>query len=113
MKKPKIGLIGLGLMSSNMVQCLQDNGFELQVMDLNKDAVAAVVARGATEANSPAELAAASDIIMLCLTTSDIVEKVVYGDNGILTGIKEGSVLIDFGTSIPASTRKIGVDLAK
>ncbi|MCP2003490.1 MULTISPECIES: NAD(P)-dependent oxidoreductase [Buttiauxella] len=113
MKKPKIGFIGLGLMGSNMVQCLQDNGFELKVMDLNKDAVADVVARGATEANSPAELAAASDIIMLCLTTSTIVEKVVYGDNGILAGIKEGSVLIDFGTSIPASTRKIGADLAK
>ena len=82
-------------------------------MDLNKDAVAAVVARGATEATSGAELAAASDIVMLALTTSAIVEKVVYAEDGILAGIKKGSVLIDFGTSIPASTRKIGADLAK
>jgi 3-hydroxyisobutyrate dehydrogenase-like beta-hydroxyacid dehydrogenase len=49
---------------------------------------------------------------MLCLTTSTVVEKVVYGEDGLLAGIKEGAVVIDFGTSIPASTRKIGADLA-
>ena len=113
MSKKQIGFIGLGLMGSNMVECLQKNGFEPIVMDLNKEAVAAVVARGATEATSPAELAAASDIVMLCLTTSAIVEKLVYAEDGILAGIKKGAVLIDFGTSIPASTRKIGADLAK
>jgi 3-hydroxyisobutyrate dehydrogenase len=113
MTKPTIGFIGLGLMGSNIVENLQNKGFSPIVMDLNKDAVAAVVARGATEAKSAAELAAASDIIMLCLTTSAVVEKLVYGEDGILAGIKEGAVLIDFGTSIPASTRKIGADLAK
>jgi 3-hydroxyisobutyrate dehydrogenase len=100
-------------MGSNMVANLQKKGFEPIVMDLNKDAVAAVVAHGATEATSAAELAAASDIIMLCLTTSNVVEKLVYAEDGILAGIKEGAVLVDFGTSIPASTRKIGADLAK
>jgi 3-hydroxyisobutyrate dehydrogenase len=113
MTLPTIGFIGLGLMGSNMVENLQKKGFKPVVMDLNKDAVAAVVARGATEAKSAAELAAASDIVMLCLTTSTVVEKLVYADDGILAGIKEGAVLIDFGTSIPASTRKIGADLAK
>ncbi len=113
MTHPSIGFIGLGLMGGNMVECLQKNGIEPIVMDLNKEAVAAVVARGAKEASTPAELAAASDIVMLCLTTSAVVEKLVYGDDGILAGIREGSVLIDFGTSIPASTRKIGADLAK
>jgi 3-hydroxyisobutyrate dehydrogenase len=113
MTKPVIGFIGLGLMGGNMVENLQNRGFELVVMDLNKDAVQAVLDRGnATVAASPKELAAASDIVMLCLTTSDVVEKVVYGDNGILAGITEGSTLIDFGTSIPAVTRKIGADLA-
>ena len=113
MTKPVIGFIGLGLMGSNMVENLQTRGFEPIVMDLNKDAVAAVVARGATEATSAKELAAASDIVMLCLTTSKVVEMLVYAEDGILAGIKEGAVLIDFGTSIPASTRKIGADLAK
>lgn len=110
---PKIGFIGLGLMGGNMVECLQKNGFELSVMDLDKDAVSAVLARGnATEANSAKELAASSDIVMLCLTTSAVVESMMYAEDGILAGIKEGAVLIDFGTSIPASTRKIGADLA-
>jgi len=113
MTKPIIGFIGLGLMGGNMVENLQKKGYEPIVMDLDKEAVAAVVARGATAASSPAELAAASDIVMLCLTTSSVVEKLVYGEDGILAGIKEGAVLIDFGTSIPASTRKIGADLAK
>ena len=113
MTKPVIGFIGLGLMGGNMVENLQTRGFQVNVMDLNKDAVAAVIARGnATEVATGKELAEKSDIVMLCLTTSKVVEMVVYGDNGILSGIKEGSVLIDFGTSIPASTRKIGADLA-
>jgi 3-hydroxyisobutyrate dehydrogenase len=114
MKKPTIGFIGLGLMGGNMVENLQNRGFKLIVMDLNKDEVAKVIARGnATEANSPKELAENSDIIMFCLTTSAVVEKIVYGAEGILAGIQKGAVLIDFGTSIPASTIQIGKDLAE
>ena len=112
MSKPVIGFIGLGLMGGNMVENLQNKGYELNVMDLNKDAVDACVARGAKAASSAKELAETSDIVMLCLTTSAIVEKVMYAEDGILAGMKEGSVLVDFGTSIPASTRKIGADLA-
>lgn len=114
MSKPTIGFIGLGLMGGNMVENLQKRGFQVNVMDLNKDAVEKVIARGnATEVSSGKELAEKSDIVMLALTTSNVVEMVVYGEEGILAGIKEGSVLVDFGTSIPASTRKIGADLAK
>ncbi|WP_456294592.1 NAD(P)-dependent oxidoreductase [Vibrio sp. AK197] len=112
MTKPVIGFIGLGLMGGNMVENLQKRGYELNVMDLNTEAVATCVARGAQKMSSAKELAESSDIVMLCLTTSAVVEKLVYADDGILAGIKEGSVLIDFGTSIPASTRKIGADLA-
>ena len=113
MSKPIIGFIGLGLMGGNMVENLQKRGFEVVIMDLNKDAVAAVLARGnASEAATPKELAEKSDIVQLCVTTSEVVESLVYGENGILAGIKPGSVLIDFGTSIPASTQKIGADLA-
>ena len=113
MSKPVIGFMGLGLMGGNMVENLQKRGFEVIVMDLNQDAVDRVLARGnATQAKTPKELAANSDIVQFCLTTSAVVEKIVYGEDGILEGIKPGSVLIDFGTSIPASTKKIGADLA-
>jgi 3-hydroxyisobutyrate dehydrogenase-like beta-hydroxyacid dehydrogenase len=114
MSKPLIGFIGLGLMGGNMVENLQKRGFQMVVMDLNKDAVQTVVDRGrATEAASAKALAETCDIIMLCLTKSEVVEAVIYADDGILAGIGQGKVLIDFGTSIPASTRKIGADLAK
>ncbi|MEP1963616.1 NAD(P)-dependent oxidoreductase [Tateyamaria sp.] len=113
MTKPVIGFIGLGLMGGNMAECLQKNDFDLVVMGRNKDAVGATVARGATEVSTPRELAEASDIVMLCVTTSDVVESLIYGDDGILAGIKDGAVVIDFGTSIPTSTQKIGADLAE
>lgn len=113
MSKPTIGFIGLGLMGGNMVENLQKRGYHVNVMDLNQAAVDAVLARGnATQFSSGKELAAASDVVELCLTTSEVVEKVIYSDTGVLAGIKEGATLIDFGTSIPASTRKIGADLA-
>ena len=112
MSKPTIGFIGLGLMGGNMVENLQNKGYELTVMDLNADAVKACVDRGAKSASSAKELAENADIVMLCLTTSAIVESVMYAEDGIMAGVKEGAVVVDFGTSIPASTRKIGADLA-
>ncbi len=112
MQKPTVGFIGLGLMGSNMAACLLNNGFKLNVMGRKKDVVAAATSLGAIEVATPKELAEASDIIMLCVTTSDVVESLIYGDDGILAGAKEGAVVIDYGTSIPDSTRKIGADLA-
>ena len=113
MSKPTIGFIGLGLMGGNMVENLQNKGYAVTVMDLNKAAVDKCVERGAKTTKNGKALAEASDIVMLCLTTSEIVEKVIYAENGVLEGLQEGSVLVDFGTSIPASTKKIGADLAK
>jgi 6-phosphogluconate dehydrogenase (decarboxylating) len=61
MTKPVIGFTGPGVVGGNMVENLQDKGFEPIVMDLNRDAVAAVVARSGSEAASAAELAAIRD----------------------------------------------------
>ena len=113
MQKPTIGFIGLGQMGSQMVECLQNNGYDLVVMGRKKSVMDPVISRGGRAVESPKELAEASDVIMLCVTTSEVVESLVYGDEGILAGIKQGSVLIDYGTSIPSSTQKIGVDLSK
>ena len=75
MSKPSIGFIGLGLMGGNMVENLLNKGFSTTVMDLNPDAVAKCTARGAKVAKTGKELAESADIVMLCLTTSNIVEK--------------------------------------
>ena len=113
MTKPKIGFIGLGLMGAPMVENLQNRGFELVVYGRKQAAIDAVLDRGhAQRAATPKELVANCDIVMLCVTTSEAVESLIYGDDGILAGVTDGSVVIDFGTSIPASTRKIGADLA-
>jgi len=114
MSKPIIGFIGLGLMGANMVENLQKRGFEVVFIARKQDVIDKVLARGnATLASSPKELAEKSDIVQLCVTTSEVVESLVYGENGLLAGMKKDSVLIDFGTSIPESTKKIGADLAK
>lgn len=114
MSKPVIGFIGLGLMGANMVENLQNRGFEVVFMARKQDVIDKVLARGnASLASTPKELAEKSDIVQLCVTTSEVVESLVYGDDGLMAGMKPGSVLIDFGTSIPASTQKIGADLAK
>ncbi len=114
MAKPTIGFIGLGLMGSAMVECLQANGYPLVVIaNRSRGNVDAAIARGATEAKTSAELAAASDIVMLCIDTSANVEARIYGEDGVLAGIREGAMVIDFGTSIPASTQRIGADLAE
>lgn len=113
MTKPTIGFIGLGLMGAPMVENLQNRGFEVGVYGRKQAALDAVLDRGnSRQAATPRELAEGCDIVMLCVTTSEAVESLIYGDDGILAGVKDGSVVVDFGTSIPASTRKIGADLA-
>ena len=109
MSKPKIGFIGLGLMGGAMVGRLQDKGYALTVLG-NRDRthIDAAISRGATEAGSARDVAAAADIIMLCMGTSDHVEGRMLGKDGVIAGLKPGAVVIDFGTSLPGSTRMLG-----
>jgi len=108
----KVGFIGLGLMGRAMVECLQKADYDVIVLgNRDRTGIEAALARGATEAANAREVAEASDVVMICVGTSDHVEANVYGDNGILAGVKSGQVVIDFGTSLPASTLKIGRDM--
>ncbi len=114
MSKPAIGFIGLGLMGTAMCQRLLDMGYPLNiVVNRSRTSADALIARGATEQASARELAAASDIVMLCVDTSASVESRMYGDDGVIAGMKQGALIIDFGTSLPASTRSIGDAVAK
>lgn len=113
MTKPAIGFIGLGLMGSAMVQRLIDLGYPMTVLaNRSRAAVEAAVARGAGEAATARELAERSDIVMLCVDTSASVEARMFGDDGVIAGLREGAVAIDFGTSLPGSTRRIGEAVA-
>ena len=104
-----IGFVGLGLMGSAMVNRLQDKGHTLTVLgNRSRPNIDAAVGRGATEVKSARELASQAEIVMLCVGTSDQVEALIEGDDGVIAGLKPGSVVVDFGTSLPASTRKLG-----
>lgn len=109
-----IGFIGLGLMGSAMANRLLDKGHSLTVLgNKSRPNIDAAVARGATEASNAREVAAGSDIVMLCMGTSDQVESRIEGADGIIAGLNAGSVVVDFGTSLPASTRKLGASIEK
>ena len=114
MTKPAIGFIGLGLMGSAIVERLQSLGYGVTVMaNRNRTRVDAAIARGAAEATSAAGVAAASDIVMLCMDTSANVEARMFGPEGVISDLRPGATVIDFGTSLPASTVKIGDAVSK
>ena len=113
MTKPTIGFIGLGLMGDAMVQRLQAKGYTLNVIaNRSRTNVEAAVARGGVEHKTSRSLAEASDIVMLCMGTSEQVEGRLQGDDGVIAGLTSGTIVIDFGTSLPASTRKMGEAVA-
>ena len=109
----RIGFVGLGLMGSAMVGRLQDYNYQLTVLG-NKDRTGLdqALARGALEAASGVDLAKQSDVIMLCMGTSDQVEERILGEQGIISGLSSGKIIIDFGTSLPSSTKEISSKIA-
>lgn len=113
MTKPTIGFIGLGLMGAAMVERLQALGYAVTVLaHRNRANVDLAVKRGADEAKTARELASASDVVMLCVDTSASVEERMLGPDGVIAGVRTGAIVIDFGTSMPDSTRRLGAALA-
>lgn len=113
MSKPTLGFIGLGLMGSAMVGRLQDKGYDvIALANRDRTGINAAIARGAVEAANGREVAEASDIVMLCMGTSEHVESRMRGEDGVIAGLADGKIVIDFGTSLPASTRALGAEVA-
>ncbi|SHI76887.1 NAD(P)-dependent oxidoreductase [Wenxinia saemankumensis] len=109
-----IGFIGLGLMGRAMVECLQAAGHEVIVLgNRDRTGIDEALSRGGREAASAADLAREAGIVMLCMGTSEQVEARVLGAGGVIEGTRPGQVVIDFGTSLPASTKEIGARLAE
>ena len=112
MTKPKIGFIGLGLMGAAIVSRLQDLQYSVTVCaNKSRPKIDAAVARGAIEVMTARNVAEQSDIIMLCMDTSASVEARVRGSDGLISGLKPQAVVIDFGTSLPNSTRALGSEV--
>jgi 2-hydroxy-3-oxopropionate reductase len=107
----RIGYIGLGLMGKPMALNLLKAGYSLTVHNRSKAAVDALVGEGAAAAESPREVAQASDLVFTNLPDSPDVEQVVLGPDGIIEGAASGSIYIDNSTIKPETARKIAAEL--
>ena len=105
----RIGFIGAsGLMGHGMARNLLAKGHSLTLaVHRNRDRVADLLAAGATEAASAKDVAAASDLVFICVTGSPQVEASVNGANGLLAGAHAGLMIVDCSTSEPDSTARL------
>jgi len=108
----RIGFVGLGAMGTPMARNLLRGGHQVSVFARRTAAVAALAADGAVQLASPAEVAAASDVVFTMVTDTAAVEAVVLGTDGIVSGARPGTVVVDHSTIDPGATVRIAAALA-
>ncbi|HEY7205306.1 MAG TPA: NAD(P)-binding domain-containing protein [Methylomirabilota bacterium] len=108
----RVGFIGLGLMGGPMAGNVLKKGFPLTVCDVVPERVDALVARGATAAATPRDVAAASDVVLTILPASADVEAVVLGPAGVAEGARPGLALVEMSTIDPHVTKRVAAALA-
>ena len=101
----KLGFIGIGLMGRPMTQRLLAAGHEVTVWNRSRDKLAPVLDQGARAAESPAGVARASEILMMCVTDQHAAGEVLFGADGVAAGGKRGQVVVDFSSIAPAAAR--------
>lgn len=109
----KIGFIGLGIMGKPMAKNLLKAGYALNICDINKDAVEEVAAAGGAAFNTPKDTAAESDIILTMLPNSPQVKTVIEGKDGILEGMKPGTIIVDMSSIDPNVSIELEKEVAK
>jgi 2-hydroxy-3-oxopropionate reductase len=102
-----IGFIGLGIMGRPMLANLQKAGYQTVAYDHNPAAVAACVATGAEAAQSNADAAAKTEILIAMLPDGPQVEEAVLGQGGVLEGARKGALIIDMSSINPLVSQKI------
>jgi 3-hydroxyisobutyrate dehydrogenase len=103
--QPRLGYIGIGLMGRPMSLRLLAAGYALTVWNRSRDKLAPLTAKGAQAADSPADVARAADIVMMCVTDQQAAEQVLFGTDGIAAGGAAGKLVVDFSSIAPASAR--------
>jgi 3-hydroxyisobutyrate dehydrogenase len=112
MSKPTIGFIGLGLMGEGITERLMETGHTVAGYDVVPAKVATAAARGVRACSSPAEVARASDIVLISVTTTAAVEEVVTGTDGITSAASlKGKVLVDHSTTEIDTTKRVAATL--
>ncbi|HEY51573.1 MAG TPA: 3-hydroxyisobutyrate dehydrogenase [Dehalococcoidia bacterium] len=108
----RLGFIGLGNMGKGMALNLAKAGYPLTVHDIRPGPVQELVKAGARAAGSPREVAENSEIVITMVTSSPHVEQIMYGDDGVLAGLKKGNIIIDMSTIDPIVTRRVAAAAA-
>jgi 3-hydroxyisobutyrate dehydrogenase len=108
----QIGFIGLGNMGVPMAGRLIDGGCSLIVHDIRQDAARPLLARGATWAAAPAEVAAAAQTVITILPTSREVREVLLGTKGLLDALRPGSLVLEMTSADPSVTRELEREVA-
>jgi 3-hydroxyisobutyrate dehydrogenase-like beta-hydroxyacid dehydrogenase len=108
-----IGFVGLGNMGGAMVRHLLAAGHTLRVYARRADAMAPLVAIGATACASPQEAATRADFFFTNVTTTSDVEEVLFSESGAAQSLKRDAIVCDFSTIDAERTRKLGARLAE
>jgi len=109
----RVGLIGAGQMGRGIGLNLMAKGYELVTMaHRSRDVVEELLANGASEVSTTAEIAAQSDIVLLCVTGTPALEQVFFGDQGILETVSAGQLVIDCSTGEPEIVTRVATELA-
>jgi len=105
-------MVGVGLMGHGIASSLLRHGLPLTFLDHpGNRPTADLLSAGARAAMSGAAVAAASDVVILCVTGSPEVEDALFRDDGVLAGLRQGAVVIDCSTAMPSSTARIAAAL--
>ncbi len=113
MSVKRVGFVGLGIMGAPMAANLLKAGFEVTVWNRSPSRTKPLLEAGARGEESPAKVAAASEVTLSCVTNSGDVEEVALGPEGVIHGAKPGSVYIDCSTISPDTARKVARELAE
>jgi len=107
-----IGFIGLGIMGKPMAKNLLKAGYELLVFDVVEGPLKEVVAAGAKAATSPKDVASQCEIIITMLPNSPHVKKAILGKDGVIEGVKSGSIVVDMSSIAPLASQEVAAELA-
>ncbi len=111
--KPRIGMIGLGLMGHGIAKNLVSKGYPLTARaHHNRKPLEDLLALGAKEAATNAAVAQASDIVILCVTGAPQVEEIIHWKDGIMSVARDGLIVVDTSTSEPSLTAALRDALA-
>jgi 3-hydroxyisobutyrate dehydrogenase len=107
----RIGFIGLGIMGQGMAANLLKAGFELTVWNRTITRMEDLVAQGAHAGASPDDVAARSDVVVICVSDTPDVQGVILGEHGVVHGARPGALVIDCSTISPQATRAMAAAL--